>query len=85
MAAPSEAMTSISKTTESLLLTAERMAKLLDISKRTLWRLRSAGKLPRPVALGGSVRWKAEEVRRWIDGGCPPLDEWEATHNTVSR
>lgn len=63
---------------EPLLLSAACMARLLGISERTLWRLRSAGKLPRPVQLGGSIRWRAEEIRQWIDAGCPPLDEWEA-------
>ena len=62
----------------SLLLTAERLARLLDVSKRTLWRLRSAGKLPRPVQLGGSLRWRADEVSAWVAAGCPDLRDWEA-------
>jgi excisionase family DNA binding protein len=62
---------------EPLLLTADRMAALLEISKRTLWRLRSAGRLPRPVLLGGSVRWRSDEVRLWVSRGCPTLREWE--------
>lgn len=66
---------------DPLLLSAARVARLLEISERTLWRLRSAGKLPRPVQVGGSVRWRAEEIRRWIDAGCPPLREWEAAEN----
>ncbi len=56
---------------EMQLLSAERLAALLDISVRTLWRLRSAGKLPPPVRLGGSIRWNAAEIRAWIEAGCP--------------
>ena len=56
-----------------MLLSAENLAKMLDVSVRTLWRLRSSGKLPRPVKIGGSVRWRADEVREWIAEGCPVL------------
>ena len=56
---------------DSLLISAEKLAQMLDISVRTLWRLRAAGKMPAPVRIGGSVRWRAQEVQAWIDGGCP--------------
>lgn len=55
----------------TLLVSAEKLAQLLDISIRTLWRLRAAGKLPAPVRLGGSVRWRVDEVQAWIGLGCP--------------
>ncbi len=54
-----------------LLLSAETVAELLGISIRTLWRLRAAGRLPRPVRLGGSVRWRPEDIQAWIADGCP--------------
>lgn len=57
----------------SCLITAAELAKLLNVSTRTLWRLRSAGQLPQPVRLGGAVRWRIEEVKNWIAAGCPPL------------
>ena len=60
------------------LLSAARLARLLDVSTRTIWRLRSAGKLPRSLEVGGSVRWKVSEIKRWIEMGCPSLDEWDA-------
>lgn len=52
------------------LLTAKQLAKLLQLSTRSVWRLRSAARLPKPVENGGSVRWKGDEVRRWIAEGC---------------
>ena len=58
---------------EPLLIPAERVAELLGISKRTLWRLLSAGRLPEPVRLGGVVRWNQGELQDWIEQGCPPL------------
>jgi predicted DNA-binding transcriptional regulator AlpA len=53
-----------------LLITASKLAALLEVSTRTLWRLRSAGRLPEPVRLGGAVRWRREEIQNWIAGGC---------------
>ena len=53
------------------LLTAKGVAKLLQISTRTLWRLLSAGKIISPIKLGRSVRWRKEELMRWIADGCP--------------
>jgi prophage regulatory protein len=54
-----------------LLIPASEVARLLGISKRTLWRLLSAGKLPAPVRLGNNVRWRLDEVEQWISQGCP--------------
>ena len=59
------------KSNDVHLLSAEKVASLLDISVRTLWRLRSAGQLPEPVRLGGSIRWNANELRDWVEAGCP--------------
>ncbi|QDU45189.1 Helix-turn-helix domain protein [Symmachiella dynata] len=55
----------------SLLLTVEQVAQLLQVSPRSVWRLRSAGDLPKPVKIGGAVRWIGEELRHWIASGCP--------------
>jgi predicted DNA-binding transcriptional regulator AlpA len=45
----------------------------------TFWRLRAAGKLPRPIASLGAqlLRWRAEEIRRWVEAGAPDLKTWE--------
>lgn len=53
------------------LITAEKLAELLGVSIRTLWRLRRSGKLPAPVRIGGCVRWRIETVQAWLDAGCP--------------
>jgi len=61
------------KTSEPLLISAEQLAELLQISTRTLWRLLSTGKLVTPVHLGGSTRWRLEQVQNWIEKGCPEI------------
>ncbi len=59
------------------LIPAETVAKLLDISTRTLWRMRSAGTLPPPVKLGGVVRWRLDQLVEWIESGCPADHHFE--------
>jgi predicted DNA-binding transcriptional regulator AlpA len=54
-----------------LVLSPKQTAVMLDISERTLWRLRSSGKIPEPVRFGGSTRWKYEDIKNWLDAGCP--------------
>jgi excisionase family DNA binding protein len=57
---------------EPLLITAEEFAELMQVSVRSVWRLRSAGEIPEPVRIGGTIRWRREEVLQWIEAGCPP-------------
>ncbi len=56
---------------EPLLIPAVELARLLHVSTRTLWRQLSAGQVPKPVRFGGTVRWRLDEVRKWIAEGCP--------------
>jgi prophage regulatory protein len=57
--------------TTTLLLTADEVATMLNVSERTLWRLLSAGKVPKPVRFGRSTRWRDTEVKEWVERGCP--------------
>lgn len=59
----------------SPLVTAEQLAEILQVSTRTVWRMRSAGQLPKPVRIGGNVRWRAQDLEVWIAGGCKPAAE----------
>jgi excisionase family DNA binding protein len=56
---------------EAVLLSANRVAKMLQVSTRTLWRLHAAGKVVGPVKIGRSVRWRKDELMQWIAAGCP--------------
>ena len=53
------------------LVNAKELARILAVSERTLYRLKSTGELPLPIVLGGSVRWRLSEIRQWIAQGCP--------------
>lgn len=64
-------MNATNEAPQPLLLTADQVAGMLQVSPRTLWRLVSAQKAIGPVRIGGNTRWRREEVERWIDAGCP--------------
>lgn len=72
---------------EPSLLAAKDFARLLRVSKATFCRLKSAGKLPRPLdSLGQQLlRWRLDEVRTWIEAGMVPLAEWEAIKRAGRR
>lgn len=55
------------------LLSVEQVATILTVSKRTVWRMLSAGELIQPVRVRGNTRWRHAELQEWIDAGCPPL------------
>jgi predicted DNA-binding transcriptional regulator AlpA len=55
----------------SVLLSANELAKLLQLSTRTVWRHRRARLLPPEVRIGRAVRWSRESVELWLVAGCP--------------
>lgn len=64
-------------TDKMLAVDAKRLAELLAVSLRTVRRLDSAGKLPRPVRIGGAVRWRLDEITAWLAADCPHRNRWE--------
>jgi excisionase family DNA binding protein len=61
-----------------LLVDARELAKLLGAGLRTVRTWDAAGRLPRPVRIGGAVRWHLEEIRAWVEAGAPDRATWEA-------
>jgi prophage regulatory protein len=62
---------------QAIALSARELSHILGLSLRQVWRLNSVGKLPRPIRLGGSVRWRREEIIEWFNAGCPDRRTWE--------
>ncbi|MGD9721815.1 MAG: helix-turn-helix transcriptional regulator [Pirellulales bacterium] len=60
-----------------LLLTAKQAASACGKSLRTWRTWDAAGRIPRPVRIGRSTLWRADELRRWVLAGCPRRAEWE--------
>ncbi len=75
-------------TAAAILLTKKATAQALQISLRGLSRLEAAGKIgPRPVKLGGSVRYNATELAEWAaagqNGELPRRQEWLERQNAT--
>jgi predicted DNA-binding transcriptional regulator AlpA len=60
-----------------LLVTARQAASMCGKSLRTWRTWDSAGWIPRPVRIGRSTLWRADEMRDWVAAGCPRRAEWE--------
>ncbi|MFO0839908.1 MAG: helix-turn-helix domain-containing protein [Phycisphaerae bacterium] len=59
------------------LLTVQQVAKLLNISCRQVYKLVASGRLPVPVRLGRSVRWRESDLAAFLAAGCDM--SWLAT------
>ncbi|MCL2877132.1 MAG: helix-turn-helix domain-containing protein [Betaproteobacteria bacterium] len=42
-------------------------ARLLSIGRSTLWREVNAGRLPKPIKIGGVTRWRVSDLHRYVD------------------
>ena len=71
---------------DRLLLSSEELASMLSISRATLWRMLAAGKLPLPLRpTAGIVRWRSDEIQRWVDSGMPDQITWQALQASSQR
>jgi predicted DNA-binding transcriptional regulator AlpA len=68
----------------SLLVTARQASSMCGKSLRTWRSWDSAGLIPRPIRIGHSVLWRAEELRKWVLAGCPRRQEWESQNRKDS-
>jgi hypothetical protein len=63
---------------ESLLLNRRKAAALIDVSVATLDRMQAAGKLPRTLSVNGGVRYRRDDLTRWVALGCPDRKTFDA-------
>ena len=67
------------------LLNANTVGEMLSLSKRQIFRLKSCGKIPAPVKIGGSVRWIESEINQWIQAGSPDWETLEAIRHLKEK
>jgi excisionase family DNA binding protein len=72
--------TAVAAPQESALLTVHDVARVLNCSARTVYRLADSGRMPRPVKLNALVRWRREIIEQWVGGGCPRVKNKEVHH-----
>jgi len=52
--------------TPARLLTAEDLAARMQVDARTIRRWRKAGRIPAGIEVAGVLRWRVEEIERWL-------------------
>src|SRR5436190_189030 len=70
---------------EPLLVDADHASRMCGVSTATWFRLKSAGKTPAPVKLGGRVLYRLSDLRLWAELGCPDRRTFEARKPAGSR
>jgi predicted DNA-binding transcriptional regulator AlpA len=72
-----DALKTSAPTFEPLLVSAEVAGPMCGRSEASWWRDHAAERIPAPVRLGGRTLWRVEELRRWVEAGCPGRRTWE--------
>lgn len=67
---------------QSMLITARDAWALCGLSRAAWYKANAAGKVPRPVKIGGATRWRRDELVRWIEAGCPSRNRWDTINST---
>ena len=71
------------QTTNEKLLTAQAVGEKLSLSKRAVFRMRSAGLICAPLKVGqGAIRWRESDIEKWISWNCPNQKEFLARLET---
>lgn len=64
---------------EQVLVDAETAAAMCAMHRGTWYKKVAAGLAPKPVSIGGVIRWRKAELEEWIVAGCPARSKWENT------
>ena len=52
------------------LLTVRDVAAALRLSQRQVWKLSASGRLPKPLKIGRSARWRRADIEAYVERGC---------------
>ena len=65
--------------TQERLLSADAVGRMLSLSRRQVFRLKSSQLICPPVKVGqGAIRWRQSDIEDWISMGCCSLKEFQA-------
>jgi predicted DNA-binding transcriptional regulator AlpA len=77
IAKQSESVAAIQVLIQPLLVDAETLARMLGVSRATVFNMNADGRLgPMPIRIGTRTLWRTEELARWVAGKCPPRERW---------
>lgn len=63
---------------EPVLVDADAAAAMCSMHRATWYKKTASGQTPKPVRIGGVVRWRKAEIEEWIAAGCPARAKWDA-------
>jgi len=62
-----------------LLLSAQKTARLLGLSRSMFYQLNSSGAIgPQPIRNLGRPMWDRREIEKWVEVRCPGRSEWDS-------
>jgi|LSQX01.1.fsa_nt_gb predicted DNA-binding transcriptional regulator AlpA len=67
------------------LLSVPDLAQTLNVSRRTIWRMRDSGELPKPISIRGCLRWRQEVISEWLADGAPHCRKTGWKHDRAGR
>lgn len=56
------------------LLTMHDVVALTGFARSHIHALVNTGRMPKPLKIGRSIRWRASDIDAWIDAGCPSVE-----------
>lgn len=59
------------------LLTIPQVALLTGWGESVVRQRDGQGLLPAPLRFGGTIQWNRQELKEWMEQGCPPRQKWE--------
>lgn len=63
---------------EPLLVSPDEAARLLGISRTTLYQFCSSGRIgPMAIKFGRRSLFRLDELREWVASDCPPRHKWQ--------
>lgn len=68
---------------QQILIGPQDLADKLGVSRSQIYAMKTAGKLPRCLEVGGP-KWAVGEVEAWIAAGCLSQEDWEA-HKALAK
>lgn len=60
-----------------LLLSANELGTILGVTVLTIRRWNKDGVVPMALSIGGTIRWRRDEITAWINAGSPPHEIWK--------
>ena len=60
------------KSGSTLLMTVSEVAATFQIQPRTLYRWLDAGRIPKPIQLGGTTRFRRVDIELFVEAGSMP-------------